>query len=277
VEANEEPFAKDALVKIRKKEQSYEDPHLQRVDVFRNPLVSVNKLNRKKLKNNKLIRSENNNNDEDDNVNKKLQCRPSTTSGKLSYTDMNDETKVQDFTFKDVEHVGFEDNTYNDAMCFGCWSSGLKRKCSMHESTDTKIKTSETMILCRNWELDIMRRRYRAEEIQEIFLQKESSLRFDVKRKRFFTVVENKHPIYRFISFVLDNFNSRMVIFEKVKKWLKSFVEEVRTGKLENNYKYEEAQQLIRLRRSLLFSLKVDRFTRANREFLLQILPITGF
>ena len=121
----------------------------------------------------------------------------------------NQELTQQDLTIADMKHPGFnvrspEGNEAEDekgpfepgVMCFGCWSAGAKRKCSLHDNGDA-LKPSQTMLLCRNWELGVLRRRYRSEEIQEIFMKKGSSLRYDVKRKAFLSVVEQRHQIYR--------------------------------------------------------------------------------
>jgi hypothetical protein len=39
------------------------------------------------------------------------------------------------------------------------------------------IQRGESKLMCKNWDLGVMRRRYRAEEIQEIFAKSASSLR----------------------------------------------------------------------------------------------------
>ena len=41
------------------------------------------------------------------------------------------------------------------------------------------LKNQESKLMCKNWDLGVMRRRYRAEEIQEIFAKSSSSLRYD--------------------------------------------------------------------------------------------------
>jgi uncharacterized protein (DUF1499 family) len=38
-------------------------------------------------------------------------------------------------------------------------------------------RNGESRLMCKNWDLGVMRRRYRAEEIQEIFAKSASSLR----------------------------------------------------------------------------------------------------
>eukprot|EP01039_Chlorochromonas_danica_P000903 gene903-984_t len=188
----------------------------------------------------------------------------------------NSIAKPSDLTFKDIAHVGFDApdaNNQNRKICFGCWSSGFNRKCSMHEDGE-KVKPSQTMLLCRNWDLDVMRRRYRSEEIQEIFLQQESSLRFDVKHKKFYTVVEQRHPIYRLCSQQVEYLNNRMSLFCKVKFWLYSMAEEFRSGNVDAD-KFDKAK-LMRIKRGLMHLSRIERFTAAHRS-LLPLAPITGY
>jgi hypothetical protein len=120
----------------------------------------------------------------------------------------------------------------SDEMCFGCWSAGGARKCELHEVPYSTRKASETMLLCRNWELAVMCRRYRAEDIQEIFEKKKSSLRFIAKAKKFMTVVEQKHQIYRQVSYAINEFNFRFVTFLKAKNWMFSFADAMRVGRV---------------------------------------------
>jgi hypothetical protein len=176
-------------------------------------------------------------------------------------------TDVTDLTFKDVAHNGFEAQGEADNMCFGCWSSGTAKKCSLHDE-GVKKKDSQTMLLCRNWEIGVMRRRYRSEEIQEIFLSKDSSLRFDVKHKKFSTVMEQRHPIYRMLNECLNKFNNRMMLFEKIKRWLLSLNHSIP----ENKFKV----RLMAVKRQLVHHSKLERFKVINGDKMPKA-PITGF
>ena len=97
-------------------------------------------------------------------------------------------------------------------VCFNCWSAGRGKKCMLHnmdkvsecpQCTDLTIKvevvvtstsppfcpllqkqdgnpikiSGESQLMCQNWDLSVLRRRYRSEEIQEIFAKSASSLR----------------------------------------------------------------------------------------------------
>jgi len=180
---------------------------------------------------------------------------------------------TQDLTLNEVEHHGFGDSSSSNVMCFGCWSAGLQNKCVLH-STGGKVNPSETMLLCRNWDISVMRRRYRAEEIQEIFVRRETSLRYDPKRRRFYTVIEQKHPIYRIHLKLLESFNNRMNIFLKVKYWLNSFSEEFHRGKLSG--KSTDISKLLRLKQNMYNKAKVDRFTIVHKDFIPSA-PVTGY
>lgn len=181
--------------------------------------------------------------------------------------------KHEDFTINNIEHYGFDgDHSANNLMCFGCWSAGLQNNCALH-TTSGKIKPSETMLLCRNWDISVMRRRYRAEEIQEIFVRRETSLRYDSKRRRFFTVIEQKHPIYRVHSKLLESFNNRMNIFLRIKYWLNSFSEEFRKEKMHKSN--SQNSRLLKYNRIMYNKAKVDRFSTINKK-LIPFAPITG-
>ena len=55
-------------------------------------------------------------------------------------------------------------------ICFNCWSAGTGKTCDMHvPDGPTKIvRGNESVMVCGNWDLGVMRRRYRDEGIQEV-------------------------------------------------------------------------------------------------------------
>ena len=62
-------------------------------------------------------------------------------------------------------------------VCFNCWSAGKGKKCMFHKEeleNNSKNQSKESALMCKNWDLGVLRRRYRAEEIQEIFLKSAS-------------------------------------------------------------------------------------------------------
>ncbi len=204
--------------------------------------------------------------------------------------DNNIDLEREHLTVTDLQHPGFNDGDGNrevaierkddddgpfvpGTMCFGCWSSGAKRNCALHVSTDDKLKPSETMLLCRNWELGVMRRRYRSEEIQEIFMKKGSSLRYDVKRKAFLTVVEQRHQIYRGLKNLVELFNFRMLLWMKIKRWLNSLADEVRSKPVSKQS--QERVAMMRMRRTLTHAFQLTNLL-ADVKDNLPVPPITG-
>mmetsp|Transcript_21852 Transcript_21852/g.36825 ORF Transcript_21852/g.36825 Transcript_21852/m.36825 type:complete len:1703 (+) Transcript_21852:133-5241(+) len=186
---------------------------------------------------------------------------------------------VKDMTLMSVDHPGFEapatDGKIPDNMCFGCWSAGSTKACMLHEDPNRVTSKHQTMLLCRNWELGVMRRRYRSEEIQEMFMKKASSLRYDSQRKKFVSVVEQRHPIYRAINYILAGYNKKAQLAMRVMRWMQSFAEEIRMGVVKPHRTAEKAR-ILRLKRSLSQWTEVVNYTKNNLEGL-PIAPTTGY
>ena len=65
-------------------------------------------------------------------------------------------------------------------ICFNCWSKGSGKTCTLHASTATggkglqgggegkagEARAAESALMCANWDVGVMRRRYRSEELQ---------------------------------------------------------------------------------------------------------------
>jgi hypothetical protein len=176
-------------------------------------------------------------------------------------------------TMMSIKAGQFNPNQHN--MCFGCWSAGFMKSCAMHEdkNSQSKLKKSQTLLLCRNWDLGVMRRRYRAEEIQEVFLKTSSSLRYDPKRKVFSTVFEIKHPVYRWLNDMLSQFNNTLFLMLKIQRWLRTFTEDVRRGNV--NERQRLRAELMKQKRNKEFVWMVhDYFKKINS--LLPMAPFTG-
>jgi hypothetical protein len=190
-------------------------------------------------------------------------------------------SEVADLTLKSVDHAGFgipsSSHTKPENMCFGCWSAGSTKQCHLHLDHNDKHtqSKSQSMILCRNWELAVMRRRYRSEEIQEIFMKKSSSLRYDNKRKKFISIIEQRHPLYRSVHSLLQHFNNRSMLLMKTIRWMKSFAEEIRMGKVKPQ-RTAEKSRLLRLKHSVTQWGEVNRYTSDVIQ-LLPIAPTTGY
>ncbi|ETV96995.1 hypothetical protein H310_09843 [Aphanomyces invadans] len=117
-------------------------------------------------------------------------------------------------------------------QCFACWSAIKGCLCEKHQDPyDTRARpASESALMCSNWEIDQLRRKYRAEEIQEVFMKANSSLRYDKQRKAYITVIECRHPIYRAVDATLSAFNKTMRRKLHTRAWFRSFLEQLRLG-----------------------------------------------
>lgn len=71
--------------------------------------------------------------------------------------------------------------------------------CTCSEN-DPSRATSGSVLMCQNWDLTVLQKRYRSEAIQEVFMKSAASLRYDRERKRFVVVEEQKHPVYRLVG-----------------------------------------------------------------------------
>lgn len=182
--------------------------------------------------------------------------------------DSDDDNQNPHILTSDGLDNGRNDRTGDQPICFGCWSCGGAKKCQLHTDPDEMVEPSKTMLLCRNWDLGIMRRRYRSEEIQEMFLKKSSSLKYDTKRKKFLTVVEARHIVYKLFQEKLHQCNVRMQLVEKGRRWARSLVDEVRALRVPNSRKAQATAKMLRLTRTLKYGMHVRAYTRSIRPFL---------
>uniref|UniRef100_A0A7S2KYF9 WW domain-containing protein n=1 Tax=Leptocylindrus danicus TaxID=163516 RepID=A0A7S2KYF9_9STRA len=162
-------------------------------------------------------------------------------------------------------------------ICFNCWSAGTGKQCMQHQGKDKAKHGDESLLLCKNWDIDMLRRRYRSEEIHEVFTKTATSLRYDKFQKKFQTVVEHKHPIYRLLAKKIEqcNFTSRRKI--RVRLWLTSFIDLLRSGSvpgLEEN-RVSAATSFLHLRNSLA-NLRVVRELTNEVRHLHPKPPVTG-
>lgn len=240
----------------------------EKVDLSRKPLVSVPKFSPKKTPGKGKVISL-----EDKPLTRHDMTLKAIEYSGLSLDDLSTSPDKDGGKGKEVEIDQYERSEF---MCFGCWSAGSKRVCDLHESGE-KLKPSETMLLCRNWELAIMRRRYRSEEIQEIFLKKSTSIRYDVKRKKFLTVEEQRHIIYRFMTLLMDAENLRMNIIIKGKRWMMSLIDVVRCGKVKSmKQSVRDQAAIMKLRRTVDNNTIVNAFSRKVAQFF-PLPPTTGY
>ena len=182
----------------------------------------------------------------------------------------------ENLTFSNVAQPGFENTLgQENTMCFGCWSAGVRRTCALHTDPNKDTPASQTMLLCRNWDLNVMRRRYRSEEIQEIFMKRSTSLRFDGKRKKFLTVIEHRHSIYRSLFKLLSEVNFRRILVTKARRWAYSLLDFVRSGQAKPSVGKEISKEM-RRRRTKIKGSQVKRYLRGIYRRL-PIPPTTGY
>ena len=150
-------------------------------------------------------------------------------------------------------------------VCFGCWSAS-RGNCKMHAGAGAAaMKAEDSALLCSNWEVDALRRKYRSEEIQEIFMRQGKSLRYDKARKQFLTVVEMKHPIYRGVDQRITWENKRLWRKVHVQRWLTSFIDQLRVGKVPGTENMQ-GPKLMRLKNTLFNYRWVQRYTEAVQD-----------
>jgi hypothetical protein len=151
-------------------------------------------------------------------------------------------------------------------VCFACWSASRNSKCSLHAKYDGHlVKAEDSVLMCANWEVDAMRRKYRSEEIQEIFMKQSKSLTYNKNRKFFQTVVEFKHPLYRALDEQMTRENKRLWRRAHIKRWLASFIDTLRVGKVPGTEK-STTPGMLRLKNTLFNYKHVQRYSDAVRE-----------
>ena len=152
-------------------------------------------------------------------------------------------------------------------VCFACWSAGddMVKRCEMHNRELDELEAAgkdpdESILMCSCWDVNALRRRYRAEELQEVFAKAVSSLRWDLNRKQFVTVVECRHPIYRMLNAFILLLNKRKTRIDHARAWFRSIIEEVRNGKVKS-FSEEQANKskMLKLKNSLLNFAWVQR------------------
>lgn len=166
--------------------------------------------------------------------------------------------------------------TGKQQMCFNCWSSSAGSQCELHRdprAATHKVASGASALLCSNWELDQLRRKYRAEEIQEVFMTQRASLRYDKVRKTYVTVVECRHPIYRCNQDLVTAWNKRVRRKLHTRSWFRSFIEHLRAGSVPRAD--SSAPLLLRLKNTLQNARWCSTYASTVREFQ-PAAPVTG-
>ncbi|KAL3670298.1 hypothetical protein V7S43_004611 [Phytophthora oleae] len=157
-------------------------------------------------------------------------------------------------------------------VCFNCWSASNGRHCDLHtdpREATRKVRAAESALMCANWELDQLRRKYRAEEIQEIFMKQQASLRYDRQLKQYVTVVECRHPIYRAVEQLSTAWNKTMRRKLHTRSWFRSFLEQIRTDRLPRALGGKDSRppSLFKLKSTLQNARWVSKYSESVCEF----------
>ena len=153
----------------------------------------------------------------------------------------------ESLTVKDIRYDGLEKNSIaatrkkqqelndgkniklgrNHEICFNCWSAGEGEYCKVTlQKNDSKEDSSdETSAYCENWGMKILRRRYRAEEIQQLYEKEIETLIYHQQSKSFRTRMEHRHPIYQTLQrYVERNYDNSYEKKLRIHAWFRSFV-----------------------------------------------------
>ena len=150
-----------------------------------------------------------------------------------------------------------------DNVCFGCWSSGNGNKCGAHKVALNDRSGTDSMLICRNWDLGSLRYRYRSEDMQESEMADKASLRWDAERQRFVVTYVSKHATYRATNGVVERYDHGYARLRRWRAWIRSLVEDIRLGRAGAR---TNRPSMLRLRRTLLNNSSVVRFTLEIKE-----------
>jgi hypothetical protein len=191
-----------------------------------------------------------------------------------------DPSKPRSLAIRDVKYTGFEINNGGQAwavaeeeekeICFNCWSAGEGMKCLIPADSIG----GKNLSMCSNWDVGFLRRKYRSEEIMEVFSQQSQSLKFDKASQQFCTYEEAKHPIYRLLNQHVSRINFIYQRRHNVKMWLTSFICKLKEGSFQNNRSKDSATVLC-LRGT---TNNMDAVQKLTRELAGQLpkAPVTG-
>ena len=172
-----------------------------------------------------------------------------------------------------------DDRRENQSTCFNCWSAGAGLTCMLKNKVIDKSFQMEkcNLFLCSNWDIRLLRRRYRFIEFHEVPIQSTTMLKYDKFQKKFKTVTEFSHPIYRFVATKVAKENYVRRRTWRIKIWLKSFTDMFASESFPEWLKidYVEASSNIQLIRSLKRRREVENFSRTQLRCLPHA-PITG-
>jgi hypothetical protein len=158
---------------------------------------------------------------------------------------------LSSLSLRDVKYAGSESNPKPSSeidpekeVCFNCWSAGEGMKCTIHAKQGSSNSIGQSVSVCSNWDVSYLRRKYRAEEIQEVFSAQSETLVFNKSQQQFSTQQEPKHPIYRLVNQHVARLNFTYQRRQNTKIWLKSFISKLKEGTFNNNRSAQSAKVL---------------------------------
>lgn len=152
------------------------------------------------------------------------------------------------------------------AKCLGCFIKG--KACTAHAPKGNHmVKESDSVLLCDNWDVGELRRKYRAEELQELFQMKNPSLRYNRTRKQWTSTEEFRHPIYRYCAHYRLVMNRTVRRRLHVRAWFKSFLDILRTDRDSNKTTGSQSVSLMRVRTTMRNFKWCHAFSESVTEF----------
>ena len=171
----------------------------------------------------------------------------------------------------------FEDKDKDKNICFLCWSYGgdAVQKCDIHDTASGPVKNNNglSVLTCANWTLTALERKYRSEDVEEIFARSNASVRWDATRRRFITVVEAKHAIYRNWNELAQAFNRKSRSKIRLQFWMRSILCALKLGMVKSE-KGQRRASFMQARDALVNSQAIRRF-KATVHLLEPKAPVT--
>jgi hypothetical protein len=171
---------------------------------------------------------------------------------KSTSTSAIDHLTPSSLSLRDVKYAGSESINPKPSseidpqkeVCFTCWSAGEGMTCTIHAKKGSSNSIGQSVSFCSNWDCSYLRRKYRAEEIQEVFSAQSETLVYDKAEQQFSTQQEAKHPIYRLVNHHVARLNCTYQRRQNTRIWLKSFISKLKDGSFTNNRSAQSAKVL---------------------------------
>lgn len=185
-----------------------------------------------------------------------------TRMGALTKDNSDPSKNLKSLSLREISYPGVDKNTASNTtseskisdknmashsekqVCFNCWSAGLSNTCLIRTEIAGDVDFDpgqRNLSMCKNWNTDYLRRKYRSQEIQE----KSSFLVFDKSQKEFSTFDHPKHPIYQLLSQQIARLNFTTERKQNVQMWFRSFIKKLKDGNFQGKRSNASAQILL--------------------------------